>query len=182
MLVLLQHVHEASTFQIFQQRGANIEVMWRCLSFEQKTCQMLAISMNIIGSKFMFHLPLSETLHTLHTLYTYGMRKNSALGCVISESFAAASQPPGKNPNSKGLLFQHGNLRPPDLVLFCLHKACFRFQGEGFSQFWTVFVWNTSSLKKNPKIQISSLRHSFWIGKLATFERLWISSCRGHPP
>ena len=42
------------------------------------------------------------------------------------------SQPPGsfdnKNPNqnnnSKGLLFQHGNLRPSDLVLFCLHKAC----------------------------------------------------------
>ena len=69
MLVLLQHVHEASTFQIFQQRGANIQVMRRCLSFEQKTCQMLAISMNIIGSKFMFHLPLQK-LFTHFTHYT----------------------------------------------------------------------------------------------------------------
>lgn len=101
MLVLLQQILEASTFQIFQQRGAKIRVMYRFLT----------------------------------------------------------SQPPGsfdnKNPNqnnnSKGLLFQHGNLRPSDLVLFCLHKACFRFLVEEtqFSNFivkqffnWKVgYIW-----------------------------------------
>lgn len=140
-------------------KRSKIRVMWRCLSFEQKTCQMLAISMNIKDLKFMFHFPLSETLHTSH--YTLmECKKNPLWAALYPNLFWQLPNLPEKNPTPRDC---SSNMEICVLRIL----SCSAFTKPAF-----IFWWRKRSF------QISSLR-SFLIGKLATFERLWIFFMQG---